>query len=355
MARPAHTLTTALLTALVCGALGCGFFLHDMMGVPDGKADNKNYIKFSHEFHINLLMPKEAREKARKPEAKTDEGRKELMPAWEKSCNTCHKAIKNESEYTFPGHIECGSCHAREVTSDCLYCHNTRPQGNPKFVREGTPDLIFNHGQHTNNPDKKLALYCANCHVTVPFSNSPKDKNLPSMWDCRDCHGGVHSREADGAKWTCDTCHEQFVEGVQPRSHLASRPQLPASHDVTFRTTHGTLAKMTDNGCDRCHDDVSCDRCHMTELPRDHTPRFAKSTHGREATNNRDRCATCHEAGFCAGCHSIEPSSHFQPNFQAEGHAFLARRDMRACFACHQFADTCVECHSAQSVNAVQR
>jgi hypothetical protein len=149
----------------------------------------------------------------------------------------------------------------------------------------------------------------------------------------------------EGAKWECGFCHKEYVEGVQPRSHLESRPTVPASHDVAFRKLHGAFAREVDASCDRCHDDTSCDRCHYTELPNDHTPRFFKSDHGREATHDRERCQTCHEAGFCVGCHAIEPSTHFQPNFQSDGHAFLARRDLRACFACHQFADACIECH----------
>lgn len=351
--------SAALLTSLGCGFLvGCSFFLHDMMGVPKG-GDEEDLIKFSHEFHIRFFMPKEVKDNAAR---ETDEAKKAelLRPEWDKTCEKCHKPLEEQrggkavTNYKYPGHDECGECHAQEIANDCKKCHSRRPQAGVSFQHEVTGELIFNHPVHTQNAEiKELNLYCTACHPNIVESRDTRDLNLPSMWDCRDCHGGANNMEDKGAKWDCAFCHTEYVEGFQPRTHLASRETIPASHDVAFRSKHGILALQFNNGCDRCHDDASCDRCHFTQLPRDHTPRFFKSEHGRQATHNRERCAACHEAGFCVGCHSIEPSTHFQANFIAEGHAFLARRDTRACFACHQFADTCVECHTIQSTTAL--
>jgi hypothetical protein len=352
-------LGAALLCSLSGGLVGCSFILHDMMGVPGGEGEKqKDSIKFNHEFHVKIILPKGIKDQAKPLEGDPEKLNALLKPEWDKTCSKCHKSIpetrggKAVQNYKYPGHTECAECHADDVSNNCLKCHTGRPEKGMTFDHEVTGELIFNHDKHTNNAEKQLALNCTNCHVNITDSRSTQDNNIPSMWDCRDCHGGLNSMEEKGAKWACDFCHTEYVEGVQPRTHLGSRPEIPASHDVTFRSVHGRLASKANNGCDRCHDDSSCDRCHFTELPRDHTPRFFKSDHGREATHDRERCATCHEAGFCVGCHSIEPSTHFQANFQAEGHAFLARRDTRSCFACHQFADTCVECHTVQSTTA---
>lgn len=344
-------LRIALFTALSCGlVVGCTTFLSGVMGVP-GEASGVDTIKFNHEFHIGISLSK-----ADKERAKTDA--EFAKTASNTTCNKCHKPIdetrgdKAVQNYKYPGHVECGECHATEITKDCLKCHSKRPEKGQEYTHEVTGELIFNHPKHTANADKNLNLTCDSCHTNVAKSRSTKDYNLPSMWDCRDCHGGINSREKDGAVWECGFCHTEYVEGFQPRTHLGSRPEIPASHDVTFRTSHGRFARVQDSGCDRCHNDTSCDRCHFSEQPRDHTPRFFKSDHGREATHDRDRCAACHEAGFCIGCHSIEPSTHFQVNFQSDGHAFLARRDLRACFACHQFADTCSDCHNLNETTA---
>jgi hypothetical protein len=346
-------LGAALLTLLGFGAaVGCSFFLNDMMGVPGGNSA-KDEIKFNHNFHIAIGIPKDTKEKAKGLSAAESDDL--LRPAWDKTCNKCHKSLpevraeKSVINFKYPGHNECNECHSTEIQNDCLKCHSKRPEKGEVFEHEVTGELVFNHDKHVNNPDKQLTLFCTSCHNKVVKSTSTRDFNLPSMWDCRDCHGGIHSMEDKGAKWECGFCHTEFVEGIEPRSHSGSRPEIPLSHDVTFKSTHGRLALKANNNCDRCHESSTCDRCHFTEIPTDHTPRFYKSEHGREATHKRERCAACHEAGFCIGCHSVEPSTHFQANFQAEGHGFLARRDLRSCFACHQFADTCVDCHSQQS------
>jgi hypothetical protein len=346
-------LGAALLTLLGFGvAVGCSFFLHNMMGVPGGNS-KQDEIKFNHEFHISISIDKKDKDKMKGlPESETAEL---LRSAQDKACNKCHKSLPEErggksvNNYQYPGHNECGECHATEITNDCLKCHSKRPIKGEEFVHEVTGELIFNHDKHVKNPEKQMTLYCTSCHNKIVKSQSTRDYNLPSMWDCRDCHGGIHSMEDKGAKWQCDFCHTEYVEGIEPRTHSGTRPEIPVSHDVTFRSTHGRLAQKASASCDRCHESASCDRCHFTETPSDHTPRFYKSEHGREATHKRERCAACHETGFCVGCHAVEPSTHFQTNFQGDGHAFLARRDLRACFACHQFADTCADCHNQQS------
>jgi hypothetical protein len=346
-------LGAALLTLVgVAFIVGCNFFVYNMMGVPGGSS-KQDEIKFNHKFHIELGVSKDVKTKSK--DLPKDQAEAILLPAWDKSCTECHKSKdelkggKSVKNFSYPGHAECVKCHSNEIQSDCLKCHSKRPEKGEQFVHEVTGELIFNHQKHVDNPDKQLTLYCTSCHTKITGSTSTRDLNIPSMWDCRDCHGGTHSQEDKGAKWSCDFCHTEYVEGVEPRTHSGARPEFPVSHDVTFRFTHGRIALKANNGCDRCHDSSACDRCHFTEIPSDHTPRFYKSEHGREATHKRERCAACHEAGFCVGCHSVEPSTHFQANFQAEGHGFLARRDLRSCFACHQFADTCVDCHNQQS------
>src|SRR5262249_6489520 len=153
-----------------------------------------------HEFHIKIIVPKEVKEKLKGVSDKKTIS-DTLKPEWDKTCYKCHKPIQDEREYIYPGHTECAECHATEITNDCLKCHSKHPDKGETFQHETTGELIFNHKKHAFG--SKVNLYCTACHPNIPESKATEDNNLPSMWDCRDCHGGAHSKEKEGAKWDC--------------------------------------------------------------------------------------------------------------------------------------------------------
>ena len=326
-----------LLVSLALGA-GCSFVVHDVLGFPEkgGRSDGTR-IAFSHQKHLSRLTNLE-----KKPwETGGDET--------EKACSACHAEGKDGRYYGFPAHGECRTCHAEvdgPPSEACVFCHGIQnPKPGMHEPKPGTGELIFNHELHTKG---KATQKCLDCHAQVQTSTRTEDNNIPSMWDCRDCHGGVNAQE--NASWECKTCHIEYTEGEPPPQVSKEKPNLLLGHDQGFLQSHGKAAMRLNASCDRCHEDTSCDRCHSITPPRDHNLRFTKNLHGREATVDRSRCAACHESSFCAGCHGIGPQTHFDNGFRLlGGHAQQARRAIRSCLACHQFVGFCDTpgCHVA--------
>lgn len=318
----------ALLISFLCGLItGCSFIVHDVLGFPGEDGGGLERLSFSHRKHLPRLLSQD-----RKPWEKDDDGEA-------RACKTCHVSIEEGRGYLLPNHEECRSCHSQvDQAAGCRFCHGV-DKPNPDAYQKplGTGELIFDHQSHTSG---EINQNCVDCHEKARSSDRSADINIPSMWDCRDCHGGKDARE--NASWECQTCHQVYREGDVPPPQLALRPEDPVAHDRSFIGTHARAARRPGAACDRCHEDTSCESCHSVEKPRDHNLRFTKNLHGREATIDRERCTACHESGFCIGCHAIGPQTHFDNGFRLEGgHALQARRALRSCLACHQFVGFC--------------
>ncbi|HUS24953.1 MAG TPA: cytochrome c3 family protein [Candidatus Binatia bacterium] len=107
----------------------------------------------------------------------------------------------------------------------CSKCHELVPgEGDlphvrpPRVTESWLPAARFTHAQHE-------AVKCAQCHAAAQ-SQFAEDLLLPTLGDCRVCHGGVHS--SSGVASTCIDCHRLHQAGL-PWTADASRRGVVAS------------------------------------------------------------------------------------------------------------------------------
>lgn len=108
----------------------------------------------------------------------------------------------------------------------CHYCHEVERRdeaGLPWAIRpvnleeHAYANARFNHGAHRSEP-------CSSCHA-APDSQRSADVLLPELSRCRDCHGGVDSRDAVPS--ACGLCHAYHVAAV--RQPVAAQPSPAAA------------------------------------------------------------------------------------------------------------------------------
>ncbi len=189
---------------------------------------------------------------------------------------------------------------------------------------------------------------CQQCHPTLGTEGSIRvDAHTPRRLpgDCQACHGDPHggqfvaAQEPRGA--ACTTCH--FASHFVPSSFDVARHALTA---FPLRGVHANLS------CDACHGVVTAAAVQPHAVTSDAAVRRFRGT--------PNRCATCH------------PNPH-QGQFSPEG---IGASDCRACHDEHSFhrttmtleqhrrtrfpldgahvAVSCIRCHSADAVEAVE-
>jgi predicted CXXCH cytochrome family protein len=122
------------------------------------------------------------------------------------------------------------------VCSDCHVITNT---GAPNMAERYAVSAVtladhylpkgrFPHNQHRTYDGKTGDAACISCHKGVTTSKLSSDLLLPSVSQCRDCHGSTNVRTNVAA--TCNTCHGyHFGEGGHGGDLTASR-RLPRGH-----------------------------------------------------------------------------------------------------------------------------
>ncbi|MFC2135918.1 cytochrome c3 family protein [Bacteroidota bacterium] len=335
---------SVLSAAVILFILGSAFtFSND----GNGKNVNKDIIKFSHQFHLEL----------------TD-------------CESCHSSVTEAAtlnDRLLPTKDDCAACHDVEDDEMCTTCHYEDVY-EPMIQSVG--GIIFDHSFHTSDENTE----CQTCHKgldQVDYSFEAENA-IPGMETCYTCHNDISV-----ASNACESCHIALA-GLIPDDHKTA----------AFMDNHKFIATNDDENCVMCHDNSFCEACHVSttmidapntaedfyapysphsamdntkqqQLTRVHSIDYVYS-HGIDAKGKTTECQTCHETeSFCADCHNTSggdyaasgfiPYSHTLQNFVTIGvgsgggeHADLARRDIETCAACHDTygADpSCILCH----------
>jgi len=278
-------------------------------------AQEKDSIKFSHEYHVQEE---------------------------EINCADCHAAEKSSSgrDNLLPDMQVCADCHDVEDESNCNTCHtNVDDAGSETRITEY--NTLFSHEKHL-----AADLECATCHGDVAGVGIGQHLSLPDMVKCMDCH--QQKKVAN----ECATCHA-------PNERLK-----PLNHDLAFLKTHGILAEnsvsdahMTKD-CATCHKTQFCQDCHEGEnVDRFAHPLNFEFTHPLYAQGKEKNCFTCHDdRQFCSDCHvsnNVLPYNHsagWANNIEGDGgrHKIEAIVDLENCMSCHERnADQiCQPCHT---------
>jgi hypothetical protein len=331
----------------------------DLIPFPRYKGSRTILFQFSHAMHVDSKARIDAR------------------TGFRADCTFCHKFEGDGKFASFPGHVQCATCHSKpgikpQLTADlssegCRGCHTPEEIENPGFTetRQFTGahataagkyvNIEFSHTDHFKVRER-FDLHCTTCHYAIPTATSIKTLALPMMLDCVQCHDSARAVQAQFRMSNCKTCHvEPVAPSAVPTSHTVN--VKPDFHTEAFRLHHESEAAAPNAKCFVCHQNVTpsvaakvqCDNCHAVMLPRSHTSRWKDDLHGKYVALDRTTCTTCHTAAYCSDCHNELPRSHNPlPLFKAGGHAFPAKLDLRSCFTCHTFQNTCSECHVNQ-------
>lgn len=270
------------------------------------------------------------------------------------------------------------------------------------FSQDLSGNTKFSHRLHVVENE----IECAECHSSIPESETSQDSNYPSKQNCESCHEGVkelsqygilgtlrppskhpaplyqkvkfnHRRHLDQGL-ACLTCHATVKTGTD--SVASYRPTMATCmnchsdneridkcsvchvnevalsdiHPGDWRHLHGSRALSEKNWCSSCHkSESSCVECHRGDnvIHTSHPPNF-RYTHGLDAKSKQMDCMQCHDTrSFCQSCHEENnriPLSHSTVAWRTE-HGRIARSDAENCASCHDVADpTCGRsgCHS---------
>jgi len=328
-------------------------------------------------------------------------------------CLDCHgdaRTSRSSVDRLIPTEADCTGCHAVDRTQPdkqvaagkaparCDTCHPSydpaAPMGAMPRVRIPTPNLKFDHAAHVSR-----GVDCRTCHgdlVGEGTGLATRD-NLPRMRLCLTCHDG---RRAPSA---CTTCHIADPGG-RVRTDYPSGKLVPSgvlrgdAHDLTFRTSHGEVARNDERYCASCHQKRFCVDCHDGVVkPMDFHASDYVSLHPIDARRNTPDCSACHRLQtFCVGCHNrsglgadilgprasdfVPPlaslGSNFNDKFHSKEwqpyvanqvetralrndrpirsikhHSFQAQRNIMQCASCHR-EQFCTFCHSQSTIFA---
>lgn len=126
-------------------------------------------------------------------------------------CDLCHRFDGRGTEASFPGHVECYSCHAHQAGqkfSACDACHAVKSQAvsySPGFGAASS-QYNFKHGSHTGSAT------CDRCHKTTEAAEGKSD-----ILEISVSRGQRHQS-------MCWSCHVQAREPVCGKCHISSSP-----------------------------------------------------------------------------------------------------------------------------------
>ncbi len=127
-------------------------------------------------------------------------------------CDLCHRFEGRGNESSFPGHVECYSCHAHQTGqkfSACDVCHALKAEAvsfNPGLGAAST-QYNFKHSSHVGKAT------CARCHKLAETAEGRKSDIL----DISTSRGQRHQS-------MCWGCHVQAREPVCGKCHISSLP-----------------------------------------------------------------------------------------------------------------------------------
>jgi len=215
-------------------------------------------------------------------------------------------------------------------------------------------DIIFAHEYHSD-------LDCVDCHADIEQSTTARDRNLPSMDVCADCHDVDSDDE-------CGTCHRQPDDPLaspHPERTIVFGHQTHLGRKTECAACHGTVATSTETmpehmpamrQCFTCHDGVKidddCALCHADHITlADIHPLDWVNRHGGEAAMNRDWCAQCHlHEDTCLQCHRGDNlTGEIHDLNYLYTHGLDAKSKRIECIRCHDNQTFCVACHQLEN------
>ena len=298
-------LAAALLTLLVMGLHGCGFF-EAIASAQPAKAGRSG---FDLEREVATLRASahadvECRECHVGSEGEAGAG-KMMAPA---RCASCHRKAAatygksihaNAAAEGEEGAVTCASCHGghdihllgdkrsgldkRSITKTCMRCHQTGKSLAGKQAADDYAKSIHGHGL-----------------LDVGTVVSPS---------CSDCHGAHDVRAAKDAEsrvspanvsGTCGTCHQGILSTYMTSVHGESlaRGDGEAPTCISCHTSH-LIEKPATNF--KLESDERCGACHQDRLA-EHLQTF----HGRAHSLGSAAVATCSD---CHGSHETQKAS----------------------------------------------
>lgn len=287
-------------------------------------------------------------------------------------CTICHAGIESSTTEVgvhLPSEDTCLFCHQTwKDEGRCEMCHAAGEEPRTYLPQEAEP-LYFSHAGHADlfAEDGPGEEGCKTCHLTIGRSDEARDRNLPSMESCLNCH----SHDEDFAMLECDSCHRTL-------RNVSWRPLARFDHGPNWMDRHQTFARERVDLCAQCHDQNYCGDCHHLNdifppsfiYPERVDASFIHeddwlSRHGLEARFEQDSCVRCHSTTFCRDCHhgaGVDPTSRDFLDGVADNphpagwlveHGRQARREIHVCASCHSGGSDsiCLDCHSSGGFN----
>jgi hypothetical protein len=163
-------------------------------------------------------------------------------------------------------------------------------------------DIIFSHALHAGDN----GIECLTCHPQAESSATSKDRMMPSMDICGQCHDAINDDQQ------CGMCHHNKEEPqaipdpkwqieFNHRKHITQKLSCEHCHAVVAKTKTLTAANMPAMRiCLDCHDggkaDKRCQLCHDKQVTLvDIHPGDWRHQHGDQATIDRTWCEQCHK------------------------------------------------------------
>ena len=215
-------------------------------------------------------------------------------------CTDCHntkpagnfKDVKNH-----PTIFECRDCHSQIVTSFEQRPHN-------KYVECRTCHLFHKENESVGRMYKNgNAKFCLLCHKQAAF----KDPKYPPKidWPAHIANSKLFAGNADLLvkidQKICLNCHTNQIHEMNPKGR--SNPHLS-----NWRTLHKSYINKTiglgnvKKVCNACHQESFCSSCHKMAIP--HSDDFKGGAHKDFVkAKGRELCAKCHPKDQCKFCH----------------------------------------------------
>jgi c(7)-type cytochrome triheme protein len=292
--------------------------------------------------------------------ARESERARDVIGAPESACLPCHRADVRADPSSVAtlqsGGQRCGLCH--------VGWDDTRPEIVP-FSPTRPPRLEFSHRQHARE-----GVPCRRCHADLT-DDGERAMAMPTMRECRSCHGGDAEPSASGE---CRVCHQHRTDGrlvtrFPEGSMNPPRWLFGMHHDRDFLVRHRWVGADHGELCASCHAESECEQCHDGRvLVRSVHPNDWLTIHPNHARRDETSCQSCHSPQtFCLECHARIGVAEISAPLARSGrrfhppaaqwtsgpnlHAREARFALSTCASCHAEQD-CVSCHAVLGVGA---
>jgi len=272
------------------------------------------------------------------------------------ACSDCHAGFRSFPHPDKPAAVNCGSCHANNVTELASSVHaGAAPQACLNCHGDAHAILRASNPKSATYP-ANLPRACGNCHGNAAIAKKAGLAEVYSMY-MDSIHGFALTKEGLLVAASCSSCHGShgILSGKDPKS----------------RTNHATIP-------------ATCGNCHAGPA-RD----FAAGIHGQmlqAGVAEAPVCTNCHTAhqianvgtaewqmkttATCGGCHKDELTTYkdtFHSQVSALGYSQTAR-----CWNCHDhhnilpasdpnstiapahLIETCGKCHAGANASFVK-